>query len=208
MPIICLEGASAVGKTTAAMFLENELGYVRVPEVNEMFERPRKESRNWYMEKQIERWGIARGLSKNGGIAVLDGDPLQPIWYNWVYNDLGFQPIDEVIDFYRGAFDQDKMSFPDQYFLLFAPHEVLKERKLNDTVRKRNNFEIHSKFVHPQLDYFRHMNKIQPNMSSFIEASSTPDVIEHIRRHINVCTTNFNHSNILKHQCDYVQKNV
>ncbi|WP_148059455.1 ATP-binding protein [Sinobacterium caligoides] len=48
MTIICLEGASGIGKSTAAYFMEREYGYVRIPEVKELFDRPSNQPDDWY----------------------------------------------------------------------------------------------------------------------------------------------------------------
>ncbi|HEY8560173.1 MAG TPA: AAA family ATPase [Pyrinomonadaceae bacterium] len=79
MPIICFEGASAVGKTTTSNALRDERGARVVPEVNQLFARPENEPAEWYFERQVERWRIARERSRRGALVVLDGDPFQPL---------------------------------------------------------------------------------------------------------------------------------
>ena len=123
MSVICLEGASGVGKSTTSLFLEKNFNFIVIPEVNELFERPVKEPATWYFEKQVERWRLAESESINGGNANLDGDPMQPLWYNWIYHDLGFQPLQEVIEFYDDAIQSDKIKFPEKYFILTGLQE-------------------------------------------------------------------------------------
>lgn len=94
MTIICLEGASGIGKSTAAEFMAREYGFVRVPEVNELFSRSSNESDDWYFQMQIMRWELAKKTSLSGKTAILDGDHLQPVWYNWIFDDLKLQPVE------------------------------------------------------------------------------------------------------------------
>lgn len=73
MPILCLEGASAVGRTTICRELEKRYGAYIVPEVNLLFERPAEEQKNWYLDRQVERWKMALEQSRNNELVVLDG---------------------------------------------------------------------------------------------------------------------------------------
>lgn len=60
MAIICLEGASAVGKTTTSHEFARMKNTYIVPEVNLLFERPKSETNTWYLERQVDRWQIAQ----------------------------------------------------------------------------------------------------------------------------------------------------
>ncbi|HEX8454780.1 MAG TPA: AAA family ATPase [Longimicrobium sp.] len=122
MPIVCLEGPSAVGKTTAASALA-AAGACVVPEVNELFSRPAAEAPDWYLERQVERWTMA---ARAPGLAILDGDPFQPLWYNWSYGFDGWQPLDELAAFHRPRILRGDINFPDQYVILGAPAGVLR----------------------------------------------------------------------------------
>ena len=161
MTIICLEGASAVGKSTTCQYLADHCGFSRIPEVNELFERPVTPASNWYLCRQVERWQMAETVSAAGGQAVLDGDPFQPLWYNWIFNELDLQPVEDVIEFYRSAIQAEDIRFPDRYFLLTAPEEVLRVRTQNDKSRSRRNFDMHLRLIRPQINYFKQMNLIE-----------------------------------------------
>ncbi|WP_100657013.1 chloramphenicol acetyltransferase [Alteromonas flava] len=176
MAIICLEGASGIGKSTAADFMEKEYGYVRVPEVNELFERSSNESVDWYFEMQIKRWELAKNESQSGKVAILDGDHLQPIWYNWIFDDLNFQPVNEVLDFYSKAFLQGQLDFPDAYVLLHIGLDELRARKENDKRRKRSNFEMHLRLIEPQREYFESLRLGGHRGVSFVQATSPMDI--------------------------------
>lgn len=65
VPILCLEGASAVGKTTICKELEKQYSAYIVPEVNLLFERPVDEQKNWYLNRQVERWKRRKVFKRN-----------------------------------------------------------------------------------------------------------------------------------------------
>lgn len=180
MSVICLEGASGIGKTTASQFLVEEYGYVRVPEVNELFDRSNSETPTWYFEKQIERWEIAKRISEKGKVAILDGDHFQPLWYNWIFTDLGFQPVSEVMQFYKSAIMESKISFPDLYILLSLSESQLRLRKEGDRKRSRKNFEIHLRLIQPQRHYFKKLNQMTNGIVKFIKSTSVEEVAREI----------------------------
>lgn len=87
MPLICVEGASAVGKTTTCRALSKRYNAYHIQEVNALWRnRPNPEPLFWYFEKQVERWAIAQEKLKDYEIVLFDGDLFQPMWYNWSYN--------------------------------------------------------------------------------------------------------------------------
>src|ERR1700722_16930381 len=100
MVVICLEGPSAVGKTTAARGLGERLEATVIAEVNALFQRPADPSPTWYFERQVDRWALAQAEASRGRVAVLDGDPYQPFWYNWAYGYRGWQPLAVLSSFY------------------------------------------------------------------------------------------------------------
>ncbi|MFF2878415.1 hypothetical protein ACFVR2_19050 [Gottfriedia sp. NPDC057991] len=51
--IICLEGASAVGKTSTSLEIVKSTNTYVVPEVNLFFARPTGVSNTWYLERQV-----------------------------------------------------------------------------------------------------------------------------------------------------------
>jgi hypothetical protein len=168
--VICLEGASSVGKSTTSKILERTYGFKRIPEVNELFKRTSNEKPEWYLEKQLERWAMASEISIAGGTAVLDGDPFQPLWYNWIFNDLGFQDIGSVINFYSRAVETQKIRFPNKYFILTAPESELRSRKNRDATRLRSNFELHLRMIKPQLEYFEFINRVHSGLAEIVTA--------------------------------------
>lgn len=180
MSIICLEGASAVGKTTVSRLLEQKFGYIRVAEVNELFKRSTNESSTWYFERQIDRWKLAREVSKKGGIAVLDGDPFQPVWYNWIFANDGLQPLNEVFDFYHCKIQRGDIEFPNKYIVLNSSHSELSKRKESDLTRSRRHFDKHLHLIEPQSEYFEAMCSVSSNSVEFIKSDKPSNVANKI----------------------------
>jgi deoxyadenosine/deoxycytidine kinase len=169
MPIICFEGASAVGKTSLSKYLSENFNVYVIPEVNLLFQRTPSEPKFWYFEKQIERWELAFNASKNYQIVILDGDPFQPLWYNWAYNFDVLQSLESTTDFYREKLADGKIAFPDKYFILTVNNDDLRKRKINDASRTRKNFERHLRFIKPQLAFFSFIKSINNDLIEFIE---------------------------------------
>lgn len=190
MTIICLEGASGIGKSTAADFMERKYGYVRIPEVNELFERSYKEPSDWYFRMQVKRWELARDASLSGKVAILDGDHLQPVWYNWIFDDLNLQTVEEVLEFYSKAFSEGALGFPDAYVLLHLDIDELRSRKESDKRRSRRNFEMHLRLIEPQRDYFEMLQSCGHSSVAFMEATSPDDIAD--------CCLDFLRSNFKK----------
>ncbi|MFC4550983.1 MULTISPECIES: ATP-binding protein [Halorussus] len=180
MTIISLEGASAVGKTTTAEVLCDEFDAYRVPEVNALFDTSKEDSTTWYFERQCDRWEIAIDREKEHEFVVLDGDVLQPLWYNWIAHHLSdelatveeFAPLDSICHFFREKVQEQSIGFPDRYFLLFTDDNTLKQRKGNDEKRTRRNFESHLQFATPQRRYFEKLQTLSPKKVRFVRAQS------------------------------------
>lgn len=186
MPVICFEGASAVGKTTTADSLRAKYGAFVVPEVNLLFDRPEAESAEWYFERQVERLVIAQEQIKFHPLVILDGDPFQPLWYNWAYNFESWQNLDFMEQFYQPKIQNKTIGFPDLYFV-FSTNEIeLRKRKDGDTSRRRRGFETHLKMIEPQCRYFRAMQSFSPSRVFFLEAKSVKTNIKFVRERISV----------------------
>src|SRR5215213_9800231 len=99
--IICLEGPSAVGKTTLAETLARECGAAVVPELDASGAPPAGSSAAWFAERHAAQWRRARELAAGAPFAVLDGDPSQGLWYNWVYAGEGWEGLETVAPLYR-----------------------------------------------------------------------------------------------------------
>ena len=166
-PVVCLEGPSAVGKTTLCNFLSDVYGAYTVPEVNALFSRPAK-SRDWYLEKQVERWRLAQEKPRQHPFSVLDGDVFQPLWYNWSFDFRGLESLDALSNFYRAQIEARAVGFPDLYIILQADEKTLMDRREKDGTRQRRNFEKHLSFIEPQKRYFRAFEAFSPSSVCFL----------------------------------------
>jgi deoxyadenosine/deoxycytidine kinase len=169
MPIICFEGASAVGKTSLSKYLAENFNAYVIPEVDLLFQRTPNEPKFWYFEKQVERWELAFKAAKNYQIVILDGDLFQPLWYNWAYNFDVLQSLESTAGFYREKLTDGKIAFPDKYFILTANNDDLRNRKIYDASRTRKNFERNLQFIKPQLAFFDFIKSINYDLVEFIE---------------------------------------
>ena len=173
MSLICLEGASAVGKTSTANEIAKRTNAYIIPEVNLLFERPKVESKTWYLERQIERWQIAQEKLKTYETVILDGDIFQPLSYNWCYDfNIYNQNLVFIARFYQKEIKEGRIRFPDRYFYLYTEQENLKYRKKNDFTRKRGNFEKHLEIVEPHQRYYKALNSFIPDYVQLINAKS------------------------------------
>jgi hypothetical protein len=84
--IICLEGASAVGKTTLSHAIAARMHAAVIAEVWALFQRPSPEPPTWYLERQVGRWRFAVEITRKHGLSILDGDHFQPLWLGlWLH---------------------------------------------------------------------------------------------------------------------------
>ncbi len=180
MSIICIEGASAVGKTTVCRLLEEVYGFTRIPEVNELFRRVSGAGRNWYFDRQIDRWKMGRDISTSGGTAVLDGDPFQPIWYNWIFQEEGLQSLSDTVGFFRENVMAGNIKFPDKYYVLTISTLELTRRRNADLSRSRRNFEKHLRLIEPQFAYFEAIGTNFPSLVRTVESMNSREVTQEI----------------------------
>jgi thymidylate kinase len=184
MPIICFEGASAVGKTTTANAFKVSHGAFVVPEVNELYTRPEAEPADWYFERQVERWSIAQEQSKDHQLIILDGDPFQPLWYNWAYNFENWQDLNFLERFYRPRVQNKTIRFPDLYFIFSTSEAELRKRKEIDATRRRRGFETHLRMIEPQHRYFRAMQAYSAHRVHFLEAGTIEANMKVIQKNV------------------------
>jgi AAA domain len=180
MPIICFEGPSAVGKTTTANAVKASSGAFVVPEVHELFTRPKDEPEDWYFDRQVDRWVMAREQTLANSLTILDGDPFQPLWYNWIYEFTGRQTPHSISRFYRRAIDSGRLEFPDLYVIFSAAESDLRNRRKRDLPRRRRNFEKHLQLIVPQRRYFEEMRTNSPQMVCFLNAASVDSNVEFV----------------------------
>jgi hypothetical protein len=183
--ILCLEGASAVGKTTTCRALEARLKAAVVPEVNALFERPHSAPDDWYLERQVDRYTRACQALETHPLAVLDGDPFQPLWYNWSFGFKDCQSLDHLRGFFRPLVASGTLSLPARYFLLVTDEGELRRRREADQTRSRRNFERHLCLVETQRRYFSAMATLAPHLVEVIAADSVQGNLAYIQEGIN-----------------------
>lgn len=189
MPLICLEGASGVGKSTTALEIVKRTNAYIIPEVNLLFERPSGESNTWYMERQVDRWMMAQDKLKTYDTVILDGDIFHPFSYNWCFNfEIFNQNLELIADFYRKALKEHRIGFPEKYFYLYSDNESLRYRKNNDLTRKRSNFEKHLSIVGSYSRYYNSLNEFLPHYVHFIEANQVDENVNSVLENLNSTT--------------------
>ena len=181
MAIVCFEGPSAVGKTTTARAFGTSRSAEVIPEVAYLFERPADEPATWYFERQVDRWRLALRHSTEGDV-VLDGDPFQPLWYNWAYDFDGWHSLEQLKSFYRPRVARNELAFPDLYVLFTASLDALRQRKLNDPERNRRNFEHHLRLVEPQQRYFAALEQLAPGLVMIASSTSIDENVSAVGR--------------------------
>ena len=88
--IICVEGPSAVGKSTLVAALAASMSGQVVPELETIDAPPRSESAAWGADQSSRRWQEARALAAGTQAVLLDGDPFKGLWYNAVFRKDGW----------------------------------------------------------------------------------------------------------------------
>jgi hypothetical protein len=178
--IICLEGASAAGKTTLSHAIAARTGAAVIAEVWALFERPSPEPPLWYLGRQVEHWRFAVESAGKHGLCILDGDPFQPLWYGWAYGFIEPHTLSTVISFYHDAIAAGSLSFPDRYILLTVAESELRARKQGDASRSRRNFAKHLSLLRHQSRYFATMNTISPGLAHVLDAGASVTVLTEI----------------------------
>ena len=128
-----------------------------------LFERPTEEPADWYFERQVERRQLAIWRSADSDV-VLDGDPFQPLWYNWAYDCRWLAHARRTRGILSPSTGSQRARVPTFYVLFSASIDALRHRKLSDPVRSRRNFEHHLRFIEPQQKYFAAMERLSPGI--------------------------------------------
>lgn len=175
--VVCLEGPSAVGKTTLGARLARECGAAVVPELSAGPPPPPRESAAWFVERHAALWQRARAEAESAPFAVLDGDPFKGLWYNRVYAEEGWEGVDTVAPLYRAAVARGALAFPDLYVVLTATEAQLRRRRAGDTTRQRRGFEKHLRLLEPLRQYFSALRDAAPSRVLFLDTSRPDELV-------------------------------
>ncbi|MFB4163564.1 hypothetical protein ACE1TI_06890 [Alteribacillus sp. JSM 102045] len=112
MPIICIEGPRAVGKTAVCLELKDRYGgYVVAGEYLE------SAGGNWFEEcdHQIRRWQLALKKAETYALVIFDGDIFQPV-IDYAHD---FLTLQSILNTFLHAFMDKQIGFPDSYYYLW-----------------------------------------------------------------------------------------
>ncbi|WP_051287301.1 hypothetical protein [Paenibacillus taiwanensis] len=185
MSIICLEGTSAVGKSTTCKAFAHRYHTYIVPETRELFQVSNLQGEalsKWLLERQLDRWIIAKEQSLKYDYVILDGDIFK-LWYDWVFGDNGLS-VQQQGAWLREKLIQQEIAFPDAYVALWIEEEELRARKEADFSKRRRNFMKHLQLVKPQLTYFTFLQGLNPRYVGIHKATSVDSNVDFIIQHV------------------------
>lgn len=179
-PIVCLEGPSAVGKTTLAAALAQRTGAAVVPELDASGAPPIAESAAWFVDAHAAEWQRARALAARARLVVKDGDPFKGLWFNWVFADHGWPGIDVQTPLHRAHVDAGTLAFPELYVVLLATEAQLRARRAGDPTRTRRNHEMHLRLIGPQRRYFEALKAVDPPRVLLLDTTERETLVDQV----------------------------
>ena len=174
--VVCVEGPSAVGKTSLAEALARECGAAVVPELDTSDAPPVGRSAMWFADRSAARWQLAARAAA-APFAVLDGDPFKGLWYNWIYAGDGWEDVGVVEPLYRSYIERGALAFPDLYVVLQAGEDELRTRRAGDPTRQRRHLETHLRMVGPQRLYFEALRAAAPARVAIVEPGPRSELV-------------------------------
>ena len=178
--VICLEGPSAVGKTTLLAALARERGAAVVPELSAGPPPPLAHVERWFADQHAALWRQAVEKGAGAPFAVLDGDPFKGLWYNWIFAEEGWRGVDAVAPIYRAHLERGTLAFPDLYVVLVATEAQLRRRREGDPTRRRRAFEKHLRMLEPQRRYFAALQKADPPRVVFLDTADQASLVDRV----------------------------
>lgn len=128
--ILGFEGLPAVGKSTVARELASHGDTYVIPEVNRLFRAPKPCTEEWYFDREVARWEMAAYHASTFKTVIFDGDPFQPLWFNWIFaHEKRWASVDEVAAFFRSQIERGRIAFPDVYVYFHIDNDELRRRR-------------------------------------------------------------------------------
>ncbi len=182
--IYAFEGLPAVGKSTTAQAIG---GAYIIRETPKLFQRPKSARKDWYMDRHVARWEMALRKQQDCKHVVLDGDPFQPLWFNWIYQYQGYWESNEFVrQFYREQIVEDRIAFPDVYVYFHVDSdELLLRRRLRDQEEGEetivSKFKKYLRMEAPLWNYFSTLAAAFPDRVKLLHSKTVEGNLEAIK---------------------------
>ena len=163
--ILVAEGPSAAGKTTwvarwPARHVVPETGRVQLPGASE-----REEVTRLLVDLNCAKWALAIAAEHAAGIAICDGDPLK-LHYDYSLARVGKGSWDQFwasVQASRSAISQKRLGIADLIVCHVPDETTLDRHQRSDPSRARRNFDTHRTLGPALADWYRTLERIDPN---------------------------------------------
>ncbi|WP_442600510.1 hypothetical protein [Paenibacillus sp. KN14-4R] len=171
---ICIEGPSAVGKTTLCTRLQHEYDAFIIQEtiVKPIQGYSPREQAIYYLNRELARYKLSEEVNESHSLVVYDTDPFKSLWFNWAFSYIDCLSLEELDDYYRKKMINKELSFLDLYIILKADDVELTQRRDNDLTRDRSEYEWVKQANEYRTYYYKYIESISPGSVVFIEAQN------------------------------------
>jgi thymidylate kinase len=185
--IYAFEGLPAVGKSTTATAIASESdSALIIREVPKLFTRPDPMPREWYMDRHVARWEMALRQKDDIRHVILDGDPFQCLWFNWIYEYEGcWESSAFVREFSRRMISEGRIAFPDLYVYFHVDNdELLRRRHGRDSIEGteviERKFKKYLRLKDPVDQYFATLAKAFPERVLLLNSNTVEENVKTI----------------------------
>ena len=199
MPIICVEGPPAVGKTTVSLELEDTYSCYTISAVNlKTIQLHDIGLMGWQelCEEQMDRWELAVRKSAEHAVVVLDGDIFWPLFLCGFINS----PYKtQINDMFQQAFMEKKLGIPDRYFYLYASEQTLRRRAVTTLSPSITYTTALEDLFYEHRGFYRRFSRAFPGSVYEIQAAHERKAAQQIMK--NIPSFPWDRGNIEKFQC-------
>ncbi|SDI60254.1 hypothetical protein [Alteribacillus bidgolensis] len=191
MPIICIEGLRAVGKTAVCLELQDRYGAYVVSR-----DYPESSGENWFEEcdHQMRRWQSALKKTEKYALIVLDGDIFKPVINN-IHDSFTLQSISNT---FLHAFMDEQIGFPDRYYYLMAGESTIRKRTIKDFSQRKGEVERDHSYFSFQKNFYEGLGACE------LPARNERETARRIIKHLPAAPWNrYN-----RKQFQYIQNNI